>query len=52
MAGTGQAGHCAVALTADPRWIVSIDQNWRGVRSAQVVPHTYHGVMGWFTPRP
>lgn len=48
--GTGEFGHTAVGLCADPETLITLDQNWAGVLAAQVVIHNYLGVMGWWAP--
>lgn len=49
-AAIGVSGHCAVVLTADVRHLVTVDQNWRGLRVATVFVHDYAGVAGWWLP--
>lgn len=49
-AGTGAAGHCAVAILADDRRLLSLDQNWPTGAATSLVWHTYDGVVGWHEP--
>jgi len=49
-AGTGAAGHCAVALLADDRSLITIDQNWPTGHATAIVFHNYDGVVGWLAP--
>lgn len=49
-AGTGAFGHIAVVLTADPRVLLTLDQNWGGANFCRTVLHTYDGVWGWHVP--
>lgn len=51
-AGTGIAGHCAVALVADDAYLVTLDQNWGGVAAPRAVVHHYAGVQGWYRAVP
>jgi len=46
-AGTGQYGHIAVAVAANRDVLVSVDQNWAGVKKCAIVEHSYDGVLGW-----
>lgn len=49
-AGTGPAGHCAVALAADRNRFLSLDQNWPRGAATGPVWHSYSGVVGWWEP--
>lgn len=41
-------GHCAVAVSADYRALLTMDQNWPTGHATQLVLHTYDGVVGWW----
>lgn len=47
-AAIGPAGHTAVVLVADPRQLVTLDQNWAGHPEARMAVHGYPGVAGWW----
>jgi len=47
IAGTGQYGHIAVVVAANANVLVTVDQNWAGLRVCRIVEHTYNGVLGW-----
>lgn len=49
-ASISEFGHVAVALVADPHYLVSIDQNWLGEPRVRAIGHTYQGCLGWLTP--
>jgi surface antigen len=46
----GEFGHVAVAIVASSDWLLSVDQNWAGVRAASLVDHSYRQVRGWWEP--
>lgn len=50
LAGTGLYGHVAVALMADVRYLLTLDQNWPQGSPVRLVAHTYDGVLGWWAP--
>lgn len=47
MEGIGAYGHCAVTVLADSSFVLSLDQDWYGVKLAQLTVHSYVGVAGW-----
>lgn len=49
-AGTGAAGHCAIALAASSMVLLSFDQNWPVGSPPSLVLHSYDAVLGWLAP--
>jgi len=49
--GIGTAGHCAIAVESDTKWMVTLDQNWPPGSPVTLVAHTYGGVLGWLLPK-
>lgn len=47
---TGEYGHIAICLAADPLHLISLDQNWPDGAPISVISHSYSGVLGWLTP--
>lgn len=47
---TGQFGHVAIAVDANPNSFNSFDQNWPTGTACHVQHHTYTGVAGWLHP--
>jgi hypothetical protein len=47
--GIGQAGHIAICLSADPLYLVSLDQNWPEHYYVALELHDYGGVAGWLS---
>lgn len=46
--GVGPSGHISIATAkADVNTFTSVDQNWNGVQSVQLVDHNYTNVSGW-----
>lgn len=50
-AGTGQYGHCAVALVATSSVLLVLEQDWPWGSPVRWGSHTYDGVQGWLTRR-
>lgn len=46
----GAAGHTAICVVADARSLLSVDQNWIGVRALTLTLHNYDLVLGWHHP--
>lgn len=44
----GLNGHIAVAMSADPMSLLTLDQNWPTDAPVSLVYHSYTGVSGWW----
>jgi hypothetical protein len=50
--GIGPDGHCAIAILADARWMLTFDQNYPLGHPCAVMVHGYGGVKGWMARKP
>jgi hypothetical protein len=47
----GSNGHIAVCKEGNPDYFISLDQNWNYHPYCEEVKHSYHGLLGWLTPK-
>ena len=50
VAGTGAAGHTAIAVCAASMVLLTFDQNWPTGHTPALVIHDYRAVLGWHRP--
>lgn len=47
----GVNGHVAIFQDGEVMSFTSFEENWNGVKSCQLVSHSYKGVLGWIRPK-